>query len=607
MRTPLAASAHDKPSRGFWPMRDLPVLGWLLATLVVSLVHPLVPAPRWLLIHLFLLGAVTHAILVWSRYFTDALLHTKPSPLDRPSQNRRLVLLDLGVLLVLAGVLGDLWPMTVTGATAVAVAVGWHGLGLFRQVCSALPSRFAATVRYYITAAALLPVGVTLGAILAREPSDPWHDRLLVAHASINVLGWIGLTVVGTLLTLWPTMLHTRIAPGAERASAAALPVLVAGILLAAGGALVDLQVGTTLGLLVYAAGLALVARPWAHAARACPPRTFATYSVAGGLLWLAGCLLALLVGFATASSWAQVESRLTWLTPFLAAGFGAQTLLGALSYLVPVALGGGGGPVSAANAVLDRAGLLRVVVVNLGLLACVLPVPAAVRVLTSTLVLVSLASFLPLLVLAVRASHDVRRGTSPAPTRDPVGRSVRRPAALGLVIVLVAAGAGLTIDRSGLGVFRSAPPVSASVVATGHTTTVDVTARTMWFSPSTIHVPAGDRRVIRLENTDQDDVHDLVLDDGENTGRIAPGESARLDVGIVGRDVAGWCSVIGDQQLGMTLQIRATGAAAPTAPARTPGPASRLATLRRPPSRPVACTAVGSTSAKPCARSHPA
>ena len=81
------------------------------------------------------------------------------------------------------------------------------------------------------------------------------------------------------------------------------------------------------------------------------------------------------------------------WLTPFLAAGFAAQVLLGALSYLVPVALGGGPTPVRAANAVMDRAAPLRLVVTNAGLLLCALPVPSTVRVLASILVLVALAA----------------------------------------------------------------------------------------------------------------------------------------------------------------------------------------------------------------------
>ena len=70
-------------TRGFWPLRDLPVVLWLLAVIAVALVHRSLPAPRWLLIHLLLLGAVTHAILVWSRHFAEALLHTAPAPGDR--------------------------------------------------------------------------------------------------------------------------------------------------------------------------------------------------------------------------------------------------------------------------------------------------------------------------------------------------------------------------------------------------------------------------------------------------------------------------------------------------------------------------------------------
>jgi nitrite reductase (NO-forming) len=54
-------------TRGFWPVRDLPVVGWLVAAVVVALVHPWVPEARWLLLHLLLLGAAGHAILVWSR------------------------------------------------------------------------------------------------------------------------------------------------------------------------------------------------------------------------------------------------------------------------------------------------------------------------------------------------------------------------------------------------------------------------------------------------------------------------------------------------------------------------------------------------------------
>ncbi|HEU5037275.1 MAG TPA: multicopper oxidase domain-containing protein [Nocardioides sp.] len=566
--TTTARPEQAAPARGFWPMRDLPVVGFLALTVAVALAHPVVPAPRWLLIHLLLLGALTHAILVWSRYFADTLLHTAHGPDDRRRQNRRLVVLDLGVVAVLAGVLSDRWPLAVAGATAVAVAVGWHGAALLRQLRTALPARFGVTVRYYVAAAALLPAGAALGATLARVQADPWHERLVVAHAAVNVLGWIGLTVLGTLLTLWPTMLRTRMAAGAERASARALPVLAGSVVVVSGGALAGVRPAATLGLAGYLVGVGILAGPFVRALRSRRPASFATYSTLAALGWLVGCLVSLVVAFATAGSWDEVGDRFTWFTPYLAAGFGAQILLGALSYLVPVALGGGGGPVAAATAVLDRGATFRVVAVNGGLLVCVLPVDPAVRVLCSVVVLAGLAAFLPLLFRAIRASRRVRQGAAEPPPRGVTHAFSTRAAGLAVALVLVAAVGGVAVDDGGLPFLSDAPPIAAGVAATGHTTVVEMEAADMRFTPSVVEVPAGDRLVIELTNTDDEDVHDLVLDDGSDTGRLSPGEHARLDVGVVGRDVDGWCSVIGHRQLGMTLTIRAIGGtgSAPTA-----------------------------------------
>lgn len=45
------------------------------------------------------------------------------------------------------------------------------------------------------------------------------------------------------------------------------------------------------------------------------------------------------------------------------------------------------------------------------------------------------------------------------------------------------------------------------------------------------MEVPAGDRLVIDVTNTDAEQVHDLVLDDGSHSRRLSPGDSARVDV----------------------------------------------------------------------------
>ena len=206
------------------------------------------------MIHLLLLGAVTHAILVWSTHFTETLLHVGgPS---RRRQSVRLAVLNAGVLAVLCGVLASHWPVTALGAAGVIVAVAWHGAALVSMLRRALPSRFSFVVRYYVAAACFLPVGAGIGATLARDPGEPWHHRLMFAHAMVNVLGWMGLTVAGTVVTLWPTMLRTRLGEGAERSARRALPVLVSGVVLAAGASAAGQLQVAAVGLAGYVAGL---------------------------------------------------------------------------------------------------------------------------------------------------------------------------------------------------------------------------------------------------------------------------------------------------------------------------------------------------------------
>jgi len=554
-------SREPGAARGFWPLRDLPVVFWLTALVVATLVHPFVPAPRWLMIHLLLLGAVTHAILVWSKHFADALLHTGPRPGDRGLQSVRLLLLNGGVLGVVCGVLSDLWPLTVVGATAVSVAVMWHGAALVRQMKRALPARFGATVRYYVAAACFLPFGAFFGTTLAYGLSNPLHEQVVLAHTAVNVLGWMGLTIVGTLVTLWPTMLRTRIAEGSERSAQRALPVLVLSIVLITSAALAGLQVLAALGIAGYLVGLGFVANAFVTAARGKTPSSYPTWSVLAGLTWLVGSLATLTIGVGTAASWTIAGDRVGWVTPFLAAGFGAQVLLGALSYLIPMALGGGPGSVRAANTVMDKGGALRIVMVNTGLLVCALPVPSVVRVISSALVLGGLTAFLPLMFIAIRASRKPARPVEDRPRGQTAG-----PAATGLAAVVLAVAVGVAIDPASLAAARPDAEAAAGSAATGLTTTVKVKAQDMRFTPSTIKVPAGNRLVVVLSNTDDEDVHNLVLDSGHDTGRLSPGDSMRMDVGVVGRDLEGWCSVVGHRQMGMVLDVVVTGDA-PDAP----------------------------------------
>src|SRR5690606_28790879 len=143
-----------------------------------------------------------------------------------------------------------------------------------------LPARFSGTVRYYVAAACFLPVGAALGTVLARDPADPWHTRILLAHVTLNLLGWVGLTVVGTLFTLWPTMLRTRMAPSTETAARRALPVLVCSVLLTAGATFAGQLTIAAVGIVGYLAGLAIAGSTWIEPVRRKRPESFATWSI---------------------------------------------------------------------------------------------------------------------------------------------------------------------------------------------------------------------------------------------------------------------------------------------------------------------------------------
>ncbi len=58
--------------------------GSLLRAVVVA-AHRLVPVPQWLALHLLGLGAATNAVVVWSRFFAQALLRARTGS-ERPAR-----------------------------------------------------------------------------------------------------------------------------------------------------------------------------------------------------------------------------------------------------------------------------------------------------------------------------------------------------------------------------------------------------------------------------------------------------------------------------------------------------------------------------------------
>ena len=191
---PESDAATQPPRSRQRRLRDHVAFVWLFGVIVVLATHVWVPQATWLMIHLVLLGALSHSVLVWSEHFAHTLLHYTPDDKAQRDQARRILLLAVGSLLVFIGYPTAWWWVLAVGATLVATSIVWHCIHLLRVAKRALPSRFTVVIRYYVAAACLFPVGIALGATLAFGIAEPWFGRVLTAHIMVNVGGWIGLT-----------------------------------------------------------------------------------------------------------------------------------------------------------------------------------------------------------------------------------------------------------------------------------------------------------------------------------------------------------------------------------------------------------------------------
>lgn len=548
------------------------VVAWLLAAAVVAVAHRWVPAAGWLMTHLLLLGAASTAVLIWTAHFAQAL-GRRPLPGGTRHQSVRLALHTAGATAVLVGLAGARPVLVAAGAALVAGTALWHAAALL-PAAGGLGTRLGWTTRYFVASALALPVGALLGWRLA-DATGEGAGRAYVAHVAVMLLGWVGLAVVGTLVTLWPTMLRVPLDEPAERAARRGLPVLGAALGLVLAGAATGVRVVAAAGLLAYLVGLLATWRPLVAQARRRRPDSFAAWSVASGLAWLAGVTGVWAWAIAAAPSWAVAQVRTGGLVAPLAVGFTAQVLLGSLAHLGPMALGGGPGAVRAARAVVERGSGARLVLANGGLLLFVLPAPSLVKVAASMLALAGLVATPALLVRAAVVSRRARRQAPVAVGGQPLAvaaadllapprRGTRGPALAAGAALLLAVAGGVAADPAAVGLGASA---AGEVVPTGRVVEVEVTARDMRFVPDLVEATPGDELVLVVTNAD-DVVHDLVLDSGASSGRLAAGQTARVAVGVVGRDLAGWCSVAGHRQMGMVLDVRVTGAGAPSAQA---------------------------------------
>lgn len=474
LRRPLPGSQAPgvSPRRRLHRLAAALISGYLLAAAVIVAVHGFVTMPQWLALHLLVLGAATNAVFVYSRHFAQALLHVKPAP-ERPAYIR-LALLNVGVVAVLCGMSeGVTWPAVAGAATVVGAVVAHVGSLVAMARAATLSGRLRVVVWFYVAGGIALAVGGSLGGLLASGTvsSQRWEQAVRLAHAHLNVLGWLGLVIVGTQFMLWPAVLRTKMAEDTPivarrvlRATVGGLGVAVAGLLLTAVSSAGHWL--AVLGMFGYTAGVACSWIPAIREARVKPPRSAAAVTLLLGNAWLIAALLVDVVGLVRGAAEADdLLGRL--LVPALGIGSVAQILIGALMFLLPVTLGGGPVGNRRMTSVLGYAWIPRNVLGNAGVLMLMLPVPASARPVAWVMVLAEFASF-PVLVAASMVAS--RRPASELPPHaaddsDQARRGQRtgiRPLAISSVVVVLTGLAAVGISIYG-GKGPSGPAVAAA------------------------------------------------------------------------------------------------------------------------------------------------
>lgn len=286
----------------------------------------------WGPLHSFLAGTVLFAITGVTQMFTITWAAAPPPPAAVSTTQRRVTF--GGVTMVLWGVAsGTLWVGGL-GAVAVVVGLGLLAYSLTSAIRRSLLRRFDLASRFYLVAIACGIVGVGLGGVMAMELAGFRFTELRTAHARLNLVGLVGLTIAGTLPTILPTFVPSRSVSGIE-AKVAWWTGVGAAAAMASGALLGGFAVGTGVVLAGVCLGLILggiVIRLGRKGLQGGLPYLQVSVGVGWLVIW----------AFVDGLSLAAGETAMPftgWTAAATLAGVG-QVLLGSLAYLVPVLAG---------------------------------------------------------------------------------------------------------------------------------------------------------------------------------------------------------------------------------------------------------------------------
>jgi len=338
------------------------------AWLTLAILSLLLPAARrsglWLPLHLTLAGAIATAISGAMQYFMLALTATPPPPAW--TIRLQFALVTAGAVLIAVGFPEGIEGLVASGGVAFVGATVMLGWMLWLAWGRALNRRHAMPMATYALAVAAAVVGASIGALLGSHAvAGTRYLDLRRAHMTLNVLGFASLTVVGTLVTLLPTALRVRMPAWRGRM---AIGLFVAGLMLEVAGWSLGWRAAVAAGGLAYAAGALSVV--WLVVSILRVERTWgvpvAAFHMMAGVAWFTAGSLGLAAALMDGAAGFD-RFRPLFLTAFVG-GWLVQVLLGAWSYLLPMARPGHPDERRRGLVVFEVGARTQVVVLNLGL-----------------------------------------------------------------------------------------------------------------------------------------------------------------------------------------------------------------------------------------------
>lgn len=324
---------------------------WLVIAAIIALTHVLdlknqILNPYWVGLHVITLGIIGTSILTWSWHFTATLTRYHEG---ETAQLKRLCLYTAGTVILVAGMsLGSL-AASIIGMTTVLISIGWHATAITTAIKHPWGTRMRRMAHYYTAAMLCLIVGIALAylPILASygalsPPLTLMADQAITAHATVNLYGFAGLTILGTAVTFGPTIMHTRMHQHAYGLAIYLLPFLVTSVVLMAIGAALDLPRILLFASSIYVAAAVGIVLPIAIAAYRVKRTDYASLAFLSGLIWISGGWLAYLSAtFKAILSASPPRPYTATAITLLLLGTG-NILFGSLSYLFPTLIGGG-------------------------------------------------------------------------------------------------------------------------------------------------------------------------------------------------------------------------------------------------------------------------